>query len=230
MPVAGPGSQLIQRPAYKTAPLEPATRQPATVQQSLPGRDMHRDAFVNYSFETRHRCAVCGRYRSPSFHHRHPIYYGQPPILGVCRKCQQMRTSSDESTDDGRLSRKKRCREGKINRSKDDPTTKRKNCIRCRDQVTSDQPKTCPTSSKMNQFLSCSSEEYSCGHPKETCDDSRVPKRERHIHLHADRPPQVVDYDSRPIYYYPPSGAAAHGYTPNTLDQNARQSYPPQDP
>ncbi|EFR01996.1 hypothetical protein MGYG_04999 [Nannizzia gypsea CBS 118893] len=48
--------------------------------------------------ETRHRCAVCGRYRSPSYQYRHPIIPGQIPPTSVCRKCRFTYTSSGEST------------------------------------------------------------------------------------------------------------------------------------
>ncbi|KAM5458947.1 hypothetical protein McanCB49686_001821 [Microsporum canis] len=34
--------------------------------------------------ETRHRCAVCGRYRSPSYQYRHPILPGRIPPTSVC--------------------------------------------------------------------------------------------------------------------------------------------------
>ncbi|KAK2878129.1 hypothetical protein FQN49_001128 [Arthroderma sp. PD_2] len=49
--------------------------------------------------ETRHRCAVCGRYRSASYQYRHPIIPGQTPHTSVCRKCRFIYTSSDDSTE-----------------------------------------------------------------------------------------------------------------------------------
>lgn len=47
-----------------------------------------------------HRCVVCGRFRSLSFHYRYPIAPGQTPPITICRKCQAYTTSSDESDSD----------------------------------------------------------------------------------------------------------------------------------
>lgn len=60
--------------------------------------------------ETRHRCAVCGRYRSPSYQHRHPIILGQIPPTSVCRKCRFTYTSSGDSTESDESDRRSRGR------------------------------------------------------------------------------------------------------------------------
>ncbi|EFE44155.1 hypothetical protein TRV_01048 [Trichophyton verrucosum HKI 0517] len=60
--------------------------------------------------ETRHRCAVCGRYRSPSYQHRHPIIPGQIPPTSVCRKCRFTYTSSGDSTESDESDRRSRGR------------------------------------------------------------------------------------------------------------------------
>ncbi|GBF63070.1 hypothetical protein TMEN_5691 [Trichophyton mentagrophytes] len=60
--------------------------------------------------ETRHRCAVCGRYRSPSYQHRHPIIPGQIPPTSVCRKCRFTYTSSGDSTESDESDRRSRDR------------------------------------------------------------------------------------------------------------------------
>lgn len=52
-----------------------------------------------------HTCASCGKFRSPSYHHRHPLAPDEIPRLGICRKCMKVQTSSDESTEDGNRSR-----------------------------------------------------------------------------------------------------------------------------
>jgi len=52
-----------------------------------------------------HTCASCGKFRSPSYHHRHPLAPDEVPKLGICRKCMKVQTSSDESTEDGSRSR-----------------------------------------------------------------------------------------------------------------------------
>ena len=53
--------------------------------------------------EVRYKCRVCGRFRSPSYHHRHPLAPGQPPAETVCRRCRKKGTNSDESSSDSSL-------------------------------------------------------------------------------------------------------------------------------
>ena len=52
-----------------------------------------------------HTCASCGKFRSPSYHHRHRLAPDEIPKVGICRKCMRVQTSSDESTEDGSRSR-----------------------------------------------------------------------------------------------------------------------------
>lgn len=47
----------------------------------------------------KHTCASCGKFRSPSYHHRHPLAPDEDPKPGFCRKCKKVQTSSDESTE-----------------------------------------------------------------------------------------------------------------------------------
>ena len=56
----------------------------------------------------RHTCASCGKFRSPSYHHRHPLAPDEIPSPGICRKCKKVQTSSEESTEDGSRSRTSR--------------------------------------------------------------------------------------------------------------------------
>lgn len=218
-------------------PPQPPTGQPITVRPSSPQRrNMHRDVFANQPVETRHRCAGCGRYRSPSFHHRHPIQYGLSPTFGVCRKCQYMQTSSDESTDDGHPSRKRRREKKKATGEKDEPIAKKKNCIHYRHDDASSQTRTCPTSSQTKQDTDCSPDEYSCTHLKKPCDthrcchDNGLPRRERHIHhaLYADKSPQAMHYDNIHLYPQPPFGRTAHRPVPGAVDEYSVPFYSPQ--
>ena len=56
---------------------------------------------------TRHTCASCGRFRSPSYQDRHRLAPGEIPKPNVCRKCKGKQTSSEESLDGHKGSRKK---------------------------------------------------------------------------------------------------------------------------
>ena len=58
--------------------------------------------------EVRYKCRVCGRFRSPSYHHRHPLAPGQLPTETVCRRCRRKRTDSEEESSDNTLDRRLR--------------------------------------------------------------------------------------------------------------------------
>ena len=47
-----------------------------------------------------HTCSSCGKFRSPSYHSRHPLTPGEVPRLGLCRKCLKEHTSSEESDEE----------------------------------------------------------------------------------------------------------------------------------
>ena len=47
-----------------------------------------------------HTCGSCGKFRSPSYHSRHPLAPGEIPKPTVCRKCIKERTSSEQSEDE----------------------------------------------------------------------------------------------------------------------------------
>ena len=52
--------------------------------------------------DLKYKCAVCGRFRSASYHYRHPLAPGQLPGTTVCRKCRNTATDSeDESIESG---------------------------------------------------------------------------------------------------------------------------------
>lgn len=50
--------------------------------------------------ELKYKCSICGRFRSPRFHFRHPIPPGHLPARTVCRKCRQTGTDSEDTSDD----------------------------------------------------------------------------------------------------------------------------------
>ena len=53
-----------------------------------------------------HTCASCGKFRSPSYHSRHPLAPREIPKPTICRKCIKESTSTDESEDSHQKSRK----------------------------------------------------------------------------------------------------------------------------
>ena len=61
--------------------------------------------------ELKYKCNICGRFRSPRFHYKHPIPHGQLPAQTVCRKCRQTGTDSEDTSDEtARLRRLRRSR------------------------------------------------------------------------------------------------------------------------
>ena len=55
------------------------------------------------SDDMRYKCKVCGRFRSPKYHHENPIPAGELPKKTVCNRCRYAGSSSDDSCDsDGR--------------------------------------------------------------------------------------------------------------------------------
>ena len=56
-------------------------------------------------------CSSCGKFRSPSYHSRHPLAPGESPRPGVCRKCVKQHTSSEESDEEESRHRRSRRRE-----------------------------------------------------------------------------------------------------------------------
>lgn len=56
----------------------------------------------------RHTCASCGKFRSSSYEHRHPLAPGETPKPTMCEKCISKQTSSEESPGSHRRSGKKK--------------------------------------------------------------------------------------------------------------------------
>ena len=57
--------------------------------------------------DLKHRCRICGRFRSPAFHYRHPISGGESPAAAVCTRCRNDETDSEASSEE-RLDRRLR--------------------------------------------------------------------------------------------------------------------------
>ena len=63
---------------------------------------------VASAIEMKYRCSICGKYRSPQYHYRHPLLPGQEPAPTVCRKCRRSRTpSTDEYETSPRVVRRR---------------------------------------------------------------------------------------------------------------------------
>ena len=58
----------------------------------------------------KHTCGHCGKYRSASYHKRHPLANGEWPRPSICTKCAKDKTSGEGSSDSERRYRKKRQR------------------------------------------------------------------------------------------------------------------------
>lgn len=50
--------------------------------------------------DTRYKCTICGRYRSPRYHYRHPLRAGEVPPPTVCGRCKRSGTPSTDDSDD----------------------------------------------------------------------------------------------------------------------------------
>ena len=61
------------------------------------------------SNERKYKCSICGKYRSPQYHYRHPLPPGQTPPSTICKKCQRSKTpSTDDSGSSLRRTRTRR--------------------------------------------------------------------------------------------------------------------------
>lgn len=92
--VQAQSSTLVQDPAPAFAQVQA----PPLVQAPAP-------TFVQGYAETtalqgvvaKHMCASCGKFRSASYHLRHPLRPGELPKLRMCKKCAKKETSSEDS-------------------------------------------------------------------------------------------------------------------------------------
>lgn len=98
-------------PAYYLAP-NPAPPSFQEPYPSLPlGARLLSPPRLPTADELKYKCNICGRFRSPRFHYKHPIPQGQLPAQTVCRKCRQTGTDSEDTSDEtARLRRLRRSR------------------------------------------------------------------------------------------------------------------------
>jgi hypothetical protein len=47
--------------------------------------------------DSKYKCSVCGRFRSPRYHYNHPVPPGELPRNTVCSRCRDVGTESEES-------------------------------------------------------------------------------------------------------------------------------------
>ena len=95
-----PGRVLVRDTRFS----EPAFAE--IVQPTATTRYITRRPLPIEELTTRHACVSCGRFRSPSYEHRHPLAPGEIPKSSICRKCKTKETSSEENSDAQRKSRK----------------------------------------------------------------------------------------------------------------------------
>ena len=69
------------------------------VEQQGRRRNTRRRQSVTSTMTRRHTCGHCGRYRSASYHKRHPLANGEWPKPSICTKCAKDKTSSEGSPD-----------------------------------------------------------------------------------------------------------------------------------
>ncbi|KAF7511433.1 hypothetical protein GJ744_004622 [Endocarpon pusillum] len=94
-------------PAYYLAPNPvPAFQEPYPLLP--PGARVLSPPRAATADELKYKCSICGRFRSPRFHYKHPIPPGQLPAQTVCRKCRQAGTDSEDTSDDKARPRRSR--------------------------------------------------------------------------------------------------------------------------
>lgn len=92
-----PNMYPIPPPAMSTFPTQPV---PIEAYQHMPlpagARFISPPRFPTAD-ELKYKCSVCGRFRSPRYHYRHPIPPGELPKATVCRRCREEATDSENS-------------------------------------------------------------------------------------------------------------------------------------
>ena len=127
-------SQAAQYPfalpgMYPTRPPPPPPPPFQTYQPRAPGSRALSPPRPITADDLKYKCGVCGRFRSPRYHYKHPIPPGELPKKTVCRRCRDAGTDSEESYDStGRTTRYSRNRSRSRSRFSDE----------AEDRVTSD--------------------------------------------------------------------------------------------
>ena len=92
---------------------EPQPQISETISTKVIAKDSQQEDPAFYQ----HRCASCGKFRSPSYNIRHQLAAGETPKPSICRKCIKERTSSEGSdSHDESHSQKRNKREAHRNR------------------------------------------------------------------------------------------------------------------
>lgn len=94
-------------PAYYLAPNPTPTFQ-ESYPPLPPGARLLSPPRAATADELKYKCSICGRFRSPRFHYKHPIPPGQLPAQTVCRKCRQTGTDSEDTSDEKARPRRSR--------------------------------------------------------------------------------------------------------------------------
>jgi hypothetical protein len=92
-PVPHPNMYPIP-PSFSTQPLPMEAYQQAPIPAGARFISPPRFPTVD---DLKYKCSICGRYRSPNYHYRHPIPPGELPKATVCRRCQEEATDSEDS-------------------------------------------------------------------------------------------------------------------------------------
>ncbi len=87
-------------PAYYLAPNPTAPSFQDPYPSLPPGARILSPLRAATADELKYKCGICGRFRSPRFHYKHPIPPGQLPAPTVCRKCRQTGTDSEDTSDE----------------------------------------------------------------------------------------------------------------------------------
>jgi hypothetical protein len=93
-------SHMPQYPAYYLAPNPPQSPFPEPYPPFPPGARMLSPPRAPTADDLKYKCSICGKFRSPRFHYKHPIPPGQLPARTVCRKCRQTGTDSEDTSDE----------------------------------------------------------------------------------------------------------------------------------
>lgn len=108
-PAPHPNMYPIPPPPMSTFPTQPLPIE-AYQHQPLPvGARFISPPRFPMADELKYKCSVCGRFRSPRYHYRHPIPPGELPRATVCRRCLEEATDSEDDSSYGeRLPRARR--------------------------------------------------------------------------------------------------------------------------
>lgn len=95
-PAPHPNMYPIPPPPMSTFPTQPLPLE--AYQQPLPpGARVISPPRFPTAEDLKYKCSVCGRFRSPRYHYRHPIPPGELPRQTVCRRCREEATDSEDS-------------------------------------------------------------------------------------------------------------------------------------